>query len=52
MEIWRMDVEQWRSIACRAAGRNMTTEEWNQLGPGRSGSTYEVTCPQWPAAQA
>jgi hypothetical protein len=45
--IWNVDVESWPDIACRAAGRNMTADEWEELGP--QDEPYRATCPQWPA---
>ena len=47
--IWELHVDSWRELACQAAGRNMTREEWAEFGP-RGG--YERTCEQWPAAPA
>ena len=35
----------WLEQACRAAGRNLTTEEWATY----IGGTPQATCPQWPA---
>jgi len=45
--LWNVDVEQWPEMACRAAGRNMTLDEWEQFGP--HGEPYRATCPQWPS---
>jgi WD40 repeat protein len=43
-----LDPDSWATTACRAAGRNLTREEWDQyvgsLGP------YRATCSQYPAA--
>jgi len=47
---WNLSFEEWPVIACDAAGRNMTLNEWEQFGP--SGTPYRVTCPQWPAPRA
>ena len=44
---WNLDFETWPEIACRAAGRNLTTDEWAQYGDARS--NYQVTCSQWPS---
>lgn len=44
---WAFDVGRYRELACRAAGRNMTREEWATYGP-RS-EPYRATCEQWPA---
>jgi hypothetical protein len=46
--IWNVDVESWPDIACRAAGRNMTATEWEELGP--QDAPYRATCEQWPAS--
>lgn len=45
--VWDLDIDAWPDIACRAAGRNMTLDEWERLGP--EGEPYEPTCPQWPS---
>jgi hypothetical protein len=45
--VWDLDVDRWFEIACRAAGRNLSLEEWDQYGPA---DDYAATCPQWPAA--
>ncbi|NNE13278.1 MAG: WD40 repeat domain-containing protein, partial [Ilumatobacter sp.] len=45
--IWELDVESWPALACRAAGRNLTREEWDVLGPNGG---YSVTCDEWPPA--
>ncbi len=45
--IWRYEVDTWADLACDAAGRNMTDEEWDLYGP--ADEEYHVTCPQWPA---
>jgi hypothetical protein len=39
------DADAWRDDACRAAGRNLTVEEWATY----IGGTPQATCPQWPA---
>jgi len=44
--VWNVDPDTWPAIACRAAGRNMTLEEWEQFGP--QGEPYRATCPEWP----
>jgi len=46
--VWDLDASHWPNLACLAAGRNMTLEEWRQYGP--SGAEYEAVCPQWPSA--
>jgi hypothetical protein len=45
--IWNLDVEAWPEIACQAAGRNLTRQEWDRFGP--PDEPYQATCPQWPA---
>jgi len=45
--VWNLDVESWPEIACRAAGRNLTVEEWEQFGP--SDEAYAATCSMWPS---
>ena len=50
LQIWSFDVDNYREMACRAAGRNMTVEEWEQYGP--PGEAYHATCVQWPANYA
>ncbi len=45
----RFDLGAWPHLACRAAGRNMTTEEWAQYGP--ADTAYHTTCPQWPSGE-
>jgi serine/threonine protein kinase/WD40 repeat protein len=44
--LWNYDTDTWPDIACKLAGRNLTEDEWNQLGP----RTVErrATCPQFP----
>lgn len=43
--VWNLDVDRWLDIACRAAGRNLTQNEWETLGP--KGEPYASTCPRW-----
>ncbi|NNE11193.1 MAG: hypothetical protein HKN41_02995, partial [Ilumatobacter sp.] len=45
--VWDLDAETWPEIACRAAGRNMTVDEWEQFGP--ADEPYRATCDQWPS---
>lgn len=47
--IWNLNVDEWPEIACRAAGRNLKRDEWDQFGP--QGEPYRATCEQWPAAE-
>jgi WD40 repeat protein len=44
--VWSLDVDSWLDLACRAAGRSMTREEWEAYGP--QGDHYQATCPDWP----
>ena len=37
----------WFDVACRAAGRNLTLDEWRQFGP--TDTEPHATCEQWPA---
>jgi hypothetical protein len=46
--VWNLDVTSWPEIACRAAGRNLSQDEWRQFGP--KDVPYTGTCAQWPAA--
>ncbi|MEO1065054.1 MAG: BTAD domain-containing putative transcriptional regulator [Actinomycetota bacterium] len=46
VKIWNLETEEWFTIACQAAGRNLTGEEWDRIGP-RDGAP-RATCPQWP----
>jgi WD40 repeat protein len=43
--LWDVSVELWKSRACRAAGRNLTAEEWQRYLGDRP---YELTCPDLP----
>ena len=49
LRLWNAAPESWFDEACRAAGRNLTREEWEQHGP--RDAHYRATCPQWPAAE-
>ncbi|MGI9658374.1 MAG: WD40 repeat domain-containing protein, partial [Gaiellaceae bacterium] len=44
--IWNLNTDEWYDVACRAAGRNMTRAEWDEIGPGDA--EYQATCPQFP----
>jgi len=46
--IWDLTFDDWPDLACRAAGRNMTLDEWEQFG--WPGEPYRATCSEWPAA--
>jgi len=41
--LWDVAVEAWQTRACRAAGRNLTAEEWQRYLGDRP---YELTCPE------
>jgi DNA-binding SARP family transcriptional activator/WD40 repeat protein len=43
--VWRLDPDRLRAEACRAAGRNLTRGEWDELGP--ADEPYRRTCPQF-----
>jgi DNA-binding SARP family transcriptional activator/WD40 repeat protein len=43
--IWHLDRQRLETEACRAAGRNLTRDEWTHLGP--AGQPYRLTCPQF-----
>jgi hypothetical protein len=43
--IWHLDRRHLETEACRAAGRNLTRDEWARLGPARQ--PYRLTCPQF-----
>jgi hypothetical protein len=45
LRVWNLDPDTWFGIACEAAGRNLTEEEWRSLGPRDRPPT--ATCPQW-----
>jgi hypothetical protein len=47
LEVWTFDVEHYREMACKAAGRNLSQHEWALYGP--PGEQYHTTCDQWPA---
>jgi WD40 repeat protein len=44
IRLWDMDWK-WKARACRAAGRNLTAEEWRRYLGDRP---YELTCPDLP----
>ena len=43
--LWNYRLDEWFDVACRAAGRNLTRDEWIQFGP--VDEPYRETCPQW-----
>jgi WD40 repeat protein/class 3 adenylate cyclase len=45
---WPATVDAWADQACRVAGRNFTSEEWQRFVAGRS---YERVCPGLPAGR-
>ena len=47
LRVYDFDVDRYGEIACQAAGRNMTRQEWELYGPRNE--TYHATCAQWPA---
>lgn len=47
--IWNYDTDTWADIACRVAGRNLTRDEWSQLGPRTI--DYRATCEQYPVEE-
>ena len=47
IEVWKFDTDSWRTIACRAAGRNLNQAEWKRYGP--QDQPYHKTCAQWPS---
>ena len=44
---WDIDPDSLAHKACHAAGRNLSRAEWATYF---SDEPYEVTCPEWPAA--
>jgi WD40 repeat protein len=44
--VWNLDTDTWADVACRAAGSNLTSEEWSQWGP-RDTERYAI-CPDYP----
>ena len=40
--LWDTDTDRWARIACRAAGRSMTPDEWREFGP--ADEEYRTTC--------
>jgi DNA-binding SARP family transcriptional activator/tRNA A-37 threonylcarbamoyl transferase component Bud32 len=46
VETWHFDIDRFRDMACEAAGRNLTEDEW-AIYVSRD-QPYEPTCPQWP----
>lgn len=45
--VWNLDADAWFGIACQAAGRNLTPEEWKRFGP--ADADYAVTCSDYPS---
>jgi hypothetical protein len=44
--LWNFDTDTWADIACEMAGRNLTRDEWEQLGPRTI--EYRASCDQFP----
>lgn len=44
--LWDLSSDDWPEIACLAAGRNLTLDEWEQFG--WPGEPYNATCDRWP----
>ena len=44
--VWSLNTDEWYGIACRAAGRNMTRVEWEEVG--LRDEDYQATCSQFP----
>jgi hypothetical protein len=44
--IWNIELDDWPELACLAAGRNLTHQEWEEFGPR---GQYHATCDHWPA---
>jgi WD40 repeat protein len=47
VSIWNLDRGAWPELACGIAGRNMTLDEWESLGP--TVVDYRPTCDQYPS---
>jgi WD40 repeat protein len=45
VQVWDFDVDRWRDLACRLAGRNLTPTEWAQFGP--RDLAHRPTCAAW-----
>jgi WD40 repeat protein len=43
--LWKFDIEEWMSRACRMAGRNLTNREWNEFTDNTL--PYEKACPNF-----
>lgn len=46
MTVWNYDTETWADVACDIAGRNLTRDEWETLGPRTI--EYRATCDEYP----
>ncbi|MCC6434852.1 MAG: protein kinase [Acidimicrobiales bacterium] len=42
---WELDPASWPRLACEAAGRNLTADEWRQIGP--AAEPVQPSCPQY-----
>jgi hypothetical protein len=49
ISLWNFDTDSWADLACRLAGRNMTRDEWEQIGPRTI--EYRATCEAYPLAE-
>ncbi len=47
--LWNFDTDTWADVACAHAGRNLTADEWAQVGPRTI--DYRATCPHYPIAR-
>ena len=47
--LWNFDTDTWADVACAYAGRNLTADEWAQVGPRTI--DYRATCPHYPIAR-
>jgi WD40 repeat protein len=43
-QVWDLDPDHLRTEACRRAGRNLTTQEWDRYFPDEP---HHPTCAQW-----
>ena len=46
IEVWNFDTDRWPEFACQLAGRNLTQDEWEQVGPRTI--DRRATCEQYP----
>ena len=43
---WNLDTDEWRTMACRLTGRNLSPEEWLRYLPEETAPP--LGCPEWP----